>query len=54
MGLQVGVQGRDDLGLNLIIIADLGFGYSSGTSGVSRAYISEPAEKQRNWRKLGN
>jgi predicted membrane protein (TIGR00267 family) len=52
LGLLVGFYVSDDVGLPVVMNACLGVAIALGMSGVSSAYISEFAEKQRELREL--
>ena len=52
LGLLVGFYVSDDVRLPVVINACLGVAIALGVSGVSSAYISEAAEKQRELREL--
>ena len=52
LGLLVGFYVSDDVRLPVVMNACLGVAIALGMSGVSSAYISEAAEKQRELREL--
>jgi predicted membrane protein (TIGR00267 family) len=52
LGLLVGFYVSEDIRLPVVINACIGVGIALGMSGVSSAYISEAAEKQRELREL--